>query len=195
MDHLDRFDNILIIKPGAIGDLLQLTPVVRALKSRYPRADISLLVGSPATAELFSYNTHILETIVFDKTGAHKPLRSLLALRRLLHGPRLARVRHPPDDRLADEERRDDDPQQRPGVGPFFGRVRDLRPDEEHDRGGDDQRGHGGVDPGADFAARHPEPAALRPALAALGAELEPELGELAALTAVVLGTGGPVRL
>jgi heptosyltransferase-2 len=86
MDRLDQFDNILIIKPGAIGDLLQLTPVIRALKSSYPQSDISLLVGSPATAELFHYNAHVSETIVFDKTGAHRSLRSLLNLWRLLHG-------------------------------------------------------------------------------------------------------------
>ena len=86
MDRLDRFDNILIIKPGAIGDLLQLTPVIRALKSRYPQSDISLLVGSSATAELFHYNAHVSETIVFDKTGAHRSLRSLLKLWRLLRG-------------------------------------------------------------------------------------------------------------
>jgi len=84
MDRLDRFDNILIIKPGAIGDLLQLTPVIRALKSRFPQAGISLLVGSPSTAELFKYNAHVRETLVFDKAGAHKSFRALLQLWRLL---------------------------------------------------------------------------------------------------------------
>ncbi len=84
MDRLDRFDNILIIKPGAIGDLLQLTPVIRALKSRYPQAGISLLVGSPSTSELFKYNAHVHETMVFDKAGAHKSFRALLQLWRRL---------------------------------------------------------------------------------------------------------------
>ncbi len=86
MDRLDRFDNILIIKPGAIGDLLQLTPVIRALKSRYPQAEISLLIGSTATSELFKYNSHVRETMVFDKAGAHKSFRALLQLWRRLHG-------------------------------------------------------------------------------------------------------------
>lgn len=86
MDRLDRFDNILIIKPGAIGDLLQLTPVIRALKSRYPQGGISLLVGSTATAELFKYNGHVRETMVFEKAGAHKSFRGLLQLWRLLRG-------------------------------------------------------------------------------------------------------------
>ncbi len=83
---MDRFDNILIIKPGAIGDLLQLTPVIRALKSRYPQADLSLLVGSTATAELFKYNVHVHETLVFDKAGAHRSFRALVRLRRVLRG-------------------------------------------------------------------------------------------------------------
>ncbi len=76
--------NILIIKPGAIGDLLQLTPVVRALKNGYPHATISLLVGSAATAELFKNNAYVGETIVFDKRETHKSLRSMVKLWRLL---------------------------------------------------------------------------------------------------------------
>lgn len=84
MDRLNRFDNILIIKPGAIGDLLQLTPLIRALKCRFPQAGISLLVGSPSTAELFKYNAHVRETMVFDKAGAHKSFRALLQLWRFI---------------------------------------------------------------------------------------------------------------
>jgi len=84
MDRLDRFENILIIKPGAIGDLLQLTPVIRALKGRFPQAGISLLVGSPASAELFQHNARVCETIVFEKAGAHRSFGSLLKLWQLL---------------------------------------------------------------------------------------------------------------
>lgn len=78
--------NILIIKPGAIGDLLQLTPVIRALKGKYPNARISLVVSSPATASLFRHNPHVNETIVFDKKGEHRSLSALIRLwRRLRH--------------------------------------------------------------------------------------------------------------
>ncbi len=73
-------NNILIIKPGAIGDVLQLTPVIRALKSKYPDARITLLVGSAATAELFRYNHAVSGTIVYDKRGAHKSLMSFIRL-------------------------------------------------------------------------------------------------------------------
>jgi len=78
-------NNIFIIKPGAIGDVLQLTPVIRALKSKYPDAKITLLVGSAATAELFRYNPAVSETIVYDKRGAHKSLMAFIRLWKRLH--------------------------------------------------------------------------------------------------------------
>jgi len=72
--------NILIIKPGAIGDVLQLTPVIRALKSKYPDANITLLVGSAATAELFRYNPSVRETVVYDERGENKSILSFIGL-------------------------------------------------------------------------------------------------------------------
>ena len=72
--------NILIIKPGAIGDVLQLTPVIRALKSKYPDSEITLLVGSASTAELFRYNPSVRETFVYDKRGEHKSIMSFFGL-------------------------------------------------------------------------------------------------------------------
>jgi heptosyltransferase-2 len=75
-----HLNNILIIKPGAIGDLLHLTPVIRALKGKYPNACISLLVSSKATASLFRDNPHIHETIVFEKKGEHRSCLALISL-------------------------------------------------------------------------------------------------------------------
>ena len=80
MNPSDKFKNILIIKPGAIGDLLQLTPVLRALKRQYPSAKISLLVGSSSTAELFHYNKNVSETIVYDKKNLHRTLWAFIGL-------------------------------------------------------------------------------------------------------------------
>ncbi len=79
-----QFNNILLIKPGAIGDVLQMTPVIRALKRRFPQASISLLVGSYATAELFKNNPSVTETIVFDKTAGGGRSGVLLKLWRRL---------------------------------------------------------------------------------------------------------------
>jgi len=76
--------NIFIIKPGAIGDVLQLTPVIRALKNNYRDAQITLLVGSSATASLFQHNPSVTETIVFDKRSEQKSFSSLLKLWRRL---------------------------------------------------------------------------------------------------------------
>jgi len=68
----DNFNSILILKPGAIGDTLQLTPVIKQLKKAYPKSNISIVVGSKAIRGLFSTNPHIYKTFVYEKKGAHK---------------------------------------------------------------------------------------------------------------------------
>lgn len=79
-----HYRNILIIKPGAIGDLLHLTPVMRALKGLNPAASITILVGSRVSASLFENNPDVSEAIVFERKGEHRSLRGLLSLRRRL---------------------------------------------------------------------------------------------------------------
>jgi heptosyltransferase-2 len=71
---------VLLFKPGAIGDLLQLTPVVRAIKGRMPGSRITLMAGSTASAELFAHNPLVDEVLVFDRKGEH---RSWKAFRKL----------------------------------------------------------------------------------------------------------------
>jgi hypothetical protein len=46
-----------------------------------------------------------------------------------------------------------------------------------------------------EFGARHPDPDSVRPALAAVGAELPVVFGEMVTLTAIVQGVDGPVTL
>lgn len=79
------YKNILIIKPGAVGDLLQMTPVIRALKAFSPDAKISMLVGSEITAALFKNDPRISETVIFERDGRHRSLSSQLALWKHLH--------------------------------------------------------------------------------------------------------------
>ncbi len=86
--------NILIIKPGAIGDVLQLSPVIRALKRTYVDAQITLLVGSSATAALFQYNPSVAETVVFDKHNKQKSFTSLMKLWRKFRLKRFDLVLH-----------------------------------------------------------------------------------------------------
>ncbi|MEK6743741.1 MAG: glycosyltransferase family 9 protein [Nitrospirota bacterium] len=82
---LTPYKNILIIKPGAVGDLLQMTPVIRALKAYSPDTKISMLVGSEITAALFRNDPRISETVIFERDGRHRSLSSRLALWKHLH--------------------------------------------------------------------------------------------------------------
>ncbi len=84
----DNFRNILLIKPGAMGDLLQITPVIRVLKGKYPDARITLLVGNRPSVDLFRHHPLVHETIVFDRRGEHRSLSALIRLWRRLHRER-----------------------------------------------------------------------------------------------------------
>jgi len=77
---MKNYTNILLIKPGAVGDLLQLTPAIRALAARFPAARITLMVGSSAAATMFDLNPYVHETIVFDRKGEHRSLAGFLRL-------------------------------------------------------------------------------------------------------------------
>jgi heptosyltransferase-2 len=82
------YQNILIIKPGAVGDLLQMTPVIRALKGYSPGSSISLLVGSETTAALFKNDRRIAEIIIYERDGRHRSLSSRFSLWQYLHANR-----------------------------------------------------------------------------------------------------------
>jgi ADP-heptose:LPS heptosyltransferase len=73
-------EKILIIKPGAIGDLLHITPTIRALKKKFPAARIDIMVGSRATACLFENNCRINKVMYFDRKGEHRRWRALFSL-------------------------------------------------------------------------------------------------------------------
>ncbi|MCL2102969.1 MAG: hypothetical protein FWH25_02920, partial [Syntrophorhabdaceae bacterium] len=79
---------ILLFKPGAIGDLLQLSPVIRAISNRVPNAKISLMTGSAATAELFAHDPFLEEVFVFDRKGEHRSWRAFYELRKRLRSRR-----------------------------------------------------------------------------------------------------------
>lgn len=75
-----KSQNILIIKPGAMGDLLQLTPTIRALRTRFPSARIDILVGNAASVDLFRHHPDIANVLVYDQRGEHRSLSSLFSL-------------------------------------------------------------------------------------------------------------------
>jgi heptosyltransferase II len=72
--------NILIIKPGAMGDLLHLTPTIRGLRKRFPETRIDILVGNKASIDLFRYHPDINEVLVYDRNGEHRSFSALLSL-------------------------------------------------------------------------------------------------------------------
>ncbi len=94
METNRTYSNILLIKPGAIGDLLELTPVIRALANRYRGTRLSVLVGTRDTATLFQHNPHVSEVIVFDRRGEHKSFLSLLKFWSRLHEKKYDLVVH-----------------------------------------------------------------------------------------------------
>ena len=61
-----NYQNILIVKPSALGDIARGLPVASALRRRWPEAKISWVV-CPGFAELVSDNPAIDQVIIFDK--------------------------------------------------------------------------------------------------------------------------------
>ncbi|HWR06367.1 glycosyltransferase family 9 protein [Sporomusa sp.] len=63
-----QYNNILIVKLSAIGDVIHALPVAPALKKCFPQAKISWVVEKTAY-ELLTNNPYIDEVIVFEKTN------------------------------------------------------------------------------------------------------------------------------
>ncbi|MDD2308840.1 MAG: glycosyltransferase family 9 protein [Desulfuromonadaceae bacterium] len=78
--------NILIIKPGAMGDLLHLTPTIRGLRNRFPLARIDILVGNSASTNLFRHHPDIADILVYDRRGEHRSFSALLSLWKKIRG-------------------------------------------------------------------------------------------------------------
>ncbi|MBN2374305.1 glycosyltransferase family 9 protein [bacterium] len=60
-------ETFFIIKPGAIGDVLHMTPVASAIKKKRPRSKCLFLVGDSGISELLFNNPSVDEIIVFKK--------------------------------------------------------------------------------------------------------------------------------
>ena len=66
------FENILLIKLSAMGDVVQTLPVLNKLRRRYPKARIDWLV-TPPNDDLLRPNPAITETIEFSRDEWMKP--------------------------------------------------------------------------------------------------------------------------
>jgi len=69
--------NILVMQTGGwIGDMILLTPALRALRSAFPEARLEILVN-PLVRELMERNPYLDEVVVYDKRGAQKGIRQM----------------------------------------------------------------------------------------------------------------------
>ena len=60
------FNNILIIKPSSIGDVIHALPFLKAIRGRYPNAAISWLINR-GIDEIIRDNPNLDEVILFDR--------------------------------------------------------------------------------------------------------------------------------
>jgi ADP-heptose:LPS heptosyltransferase len=86
--RVDAIKSVLVIKPGAIGDLLQITPTIRELSRVLPDARITVMVGIEGTVPLFTHNPHVAEVLVYDRKGLHKGFFAFFRLLRQVFATR-----------------------------------------------------------------------------------------------------------
>ena len=69
--------NILVMQTGGwIGDMILLTPALRALKKQFPEARISMLINS-LVRDLMDRNPYLNEVMVYDKRSERRGIRGL----------------------------------------------------------------------------------------------------------------------
>lgn len=66
---------ILIIRNDGIGDVLNSTPAISALRDAYQDAHISVVVRPPG-AEVLILNPHIDQILIYDRDSLHRSLKS-----------------------------------------------------------------------------------------------------------------------
>lgn len=81
--HENDYERILVVRTDRIGDVLLSTPVIKALRERFPHAYIAMMVSSYAK-DIVEGNPYLDEVIVYDKDGKHHSwMRSLKFARNL----------------------------------------------------------------------------------------------------------------
>jgi heptosyltransferase-2 len=75
--------NILVIKFGAIGDVILIVPSLRLLRNNFPDAHISVLIG-PESKHILKNCPYIDELILYDGKGRDKGLKGLLKISGIL---------------------------------------------------------------------------------------------------------------
>ena len=72
-------EKILIIQTAFLGDVILTTPLIKAVRKKYPQSQIFFL-AIPQTKELLQNNPYLDEIIVYDKKGKEKGFLSFLKL-------------------------------------------------------------------------------------------------------------------
>ncbi len=72
-------EKILIIQTAFLGDVILTTPLIKAVRKKYPQSQIFFL-AIPQTKELLENNPYLDEIIVYDKKGKEKGFLSFLKL-------------------------------------------------------------------------------------------------------------------
>ncbi|MDD2679415.1 MAG: lipopolysaccharide heptosyltransferase II [Candidatus Omnitrophica bacterium] len=90
------FKRILIVRTDRIGDVLLSTPVIKALRDKYPHAYIAMMV-SPYARDIVEGNPYLDKVIIYDKDKLHKSWLSSLRFARGLKKKKfdLALILHP----------------------------------------------------------------------------------------------------
>ncbi len=91
-----QYKRILIVRTDRIGDVLLSTPVIKALRDKYPNAYIAMMV-SPYARDIVDGNPYLDEVVIYDKEGKHKSwIRSIkFAMRLKKKRFNLALILHP----------------------------------------------------------------------------------------------------
>ncbi|MBI3597188.1 MAG: lipopolysaccharide heptosyltransferase II [Nitrospirae bacterium] len=74
---------ILVIQTAFLGDVVLTTPLLQALRDRFPAAYLAVLV-IPGTREILSGHSGLDEVLVYDKKGRDRGLRGIRLIVRLL---------------------------------------------------------------------------------------------------------------
>ena len=90
------FKRILIVRTDRIGDVLLSTPVIKAVREKYPQAFIAMIV-SPYAKDIVEGNPYLDQVILYDKEGKHKSWSRTIKFARNLDKKRfdLAIILHP----------------------------------------------------------------------------------------------------
>ena len=74
-------ERFLVIRTDRIGDLVLSTPVLEAIKSRYPKAHVTMMV-SPYAADVLENNPFLDQVMIDDVEDKHKGVKGLFLLAR-----------------------------------------------------------------------------------------------------------------